>query len=106
MKHLIAALLIAPAISFAQFHTDEAAREVERCSPGLTIEQTAALVSFAYSMGPGRYCTSTVAALVKKGRIADACAILSKYIYDDWSNKSQNMVRRRNVERALCESAS
>ncbi len=104
MKHLIAALLLAPTLAHAQFHTDAAAREVESCSPAtLTPEQAGALVSFAHSRGEGGYCKTTMALFVRTGRMRDACALLTAYVLDDAGNRSDELLRRRQIERELCE---
>lgn len=106
MKHLIAAVLIAPTMALAQFHTDAALREVESCTPQtLSIETTAALVSFAYSIGPDRFCHTTVADLVNRGQIARACKLLERYAFDEWGGKTERVARRRAVERNVCEGA-
>lgn len=106
MKHLIAAVLIAPTMALAQFHTDAALREVESCTPkDLSIETTAALVSFAYSLGPDRFCHTTVASLVNRGQIASACNLMDRYVFDEWANKRTTLIRRRAIERDVCKGA-
>ncbi len=60
-----------------------------------------AIVSFAYNVGTGAYCKSSVARLLNAGQPASACDALLKW------NKAGGIVfpgltRRRQAERALC----
>jgi lysozyme len=62
----------------------------------------AALISFAYNVGPAAFCRSTVARRLNVGDMAGACAGLSAWTYAGGKEVS-GLVRRRAQERALCE---
>ena len=64
--------------------------------------QQAAFVSFAYNVGAGAFCRSTLVKKANAGDMAGACAELSKW------NKAggkvlPGLVKRRAAERAMCE---
>ena len=66
----------------------------------LTDNERAALISFTYNVGRGKLCGSTLAK--KANANQPFCAELSKWVYA--GGKVRNgLVKRRNAERALCE---
>lgn len=77
---------------------------VLECTPSLAgrTDALAAAVSFAYNVGVSAYCTSTMAARVREGDLAGACAQLSRWVYAK-GKKLTGLVKRRAAERALCE---
>lgn len=82
----------------------EHADGVLRCTPGLRGQTypLAAASSFAYNVGVGAYCKSTMARKFNAGDIAGGCAELSR-----WTRAGgqvlPGLVKRRAVERAICE---
>lgn len=82
----------------------EHAEGVLRCTPALRGKTLplAAASSFAYNVGVGAYCRSTMARKFNAGNIAGGCAELSK-----WTKAGgkvlPGLVKRRAVERAMCE---
>lgn len=62
----------------------------------------AATLSFAYNVGPGAFCGSTMARKLKAGDIPGACAELSRWTYAG-GKQLPGLVKRRTVERAMCE---
>jgi lysozyme len=82
---------------------------VERCQPGLPEPVHAAFADAVYNMGPTIACNtsaSTAARMLKAGDLAGACAQLPRW------NKARiagalvelpGLTKRRNAERALCE---
>lgn len=69
----------------------------------LPAETHAALISFAYNVGPDAFCRSTVARRLNVGDLAGACTGLSAWTYAG-GRQVKGLVRRRAEERALCES--
>jgi len=68
----------------------------------LTDAQKAALISFAYNVGPGNFCRSTLVKKANAGYMHLACAQLSRW--DKVGAKPvKGLARRRAAERALCE---
>lgn len=90
----------------ASLHTQLAAHAegVLRCTPRLKghDNQLTAAVSFAYNVGVGAYCKSSVARRFNAGDWRGACAEMSK-----WTKAGgkvlPGLIRRRAAERALCE---
>lgn len=80
------------------------AEPVLACTPSLAgrTHALAAAVSFAYNVGVNAYCKSTMAAKVKAGDLAGACAQLSRWVYAK-GQKLPGLVKRRAAERELCE---
>lgn len=62
----------------------------------------AATLSFAYNVGSGAFCQSTMARKLKAGDIPGACAELSRWTYAG-GKQWPGLVNRRAAERALCE---
>lgn len=62
----------------------------------------AATLSFAYNVGPGAFCGSTMARKLKAGDIPGACAELSRWTYAG-GKQLPGLVKRRTTERAMCE---
>lgn len=69
----------------------------------LTDGQKAAFVSFAYNVGNGAFCSSTLARKANSGDMAGACAELSRWTYAK-GKQLPGLVKRREVERKVCES--
>lgn len=83
----------------------QAISDVERCVPGLPVNQLAAWGSAVYNVGPSLVCnqrTSTAARMLAAGRSTEACAQLSR-----WTKAKgvelPGLVKRRAAERELCE---
>lgn len=68
----------------------------------LTQGQRAAFVSFAYNVGTGAFCNSTLAKLARAGDVMGACAQLSRWTYAG-GKQLPGLVKRRAAERAMCE---
>lgn len=64
--------------------------------------QAAALTSFAFNVGGGAMCNSTLTRLANQGRWAEACAQLGRWVYAG-KKKLPGLVKRRAAERAMCE---
>lgn len=69
----------------------------------LTDGQRAAFVSFAFNVGEGAFCGSTLARKANAGDMDGACAELSRWTYAA-GKQLPGLVRRRAAERQLCES--
>ena len=80
------------------------AQGVLRCTPQLATRtyQLAAATSFAFNVGVGAYCSSTMARLNNAGNYLAACAQLDRWVYAG-GRKLNGLVKRRKVERELCE---
>ncbi len=63
-----------------------------------------AFVSFAYNVGSGAFCGSTLARKARAGDLWGACAELSRWVYAK-GIKLPGLVKRRAEERRICESA-
>jgi lysozyme len=77
------------------------------CIPSFTAmppHRQAALISFAINLGPGAACGS-VARLLNAGRIKEACAKMTEYVFAN-GKRLQGLANRRNDpvwgERAWC----
>lgn len=68
----------------------------------LTDHQRAAFVSFAFNVGTGAFCKSTLVRKANAGDITGACAELSRWVMAD-GRELPGLVKRRAAERALCE---
>ena len=68
----------------------------------LTDGQRAAFVSFAFNVGEGAFCGSTLVRKANAGDIDGACAELSRWTYAD-GKQLPGLVKRRAAERQLCE---
>lgn len=80
------------------------AAPVQQCIPSfdtLKPNVQAALVSFAYNLGPGTLCKSAVARYVNQGKIAKACNAMMPYVRAN-GVVLRGLVNRRNAERKLC----
>ena len=80
----------------------EFSRGVSACLRVPTPDKTfVAFVSFAYNVGTGAFCSSTLARLANSGDLVGACNELPK-----WSNAGGHplpgLVTRRAEERAIC----
>ncbi|MEG0148808.1 MAG: lysozyme [Comamonas sp.] len=71
-------------------------------SQPLTDGQRAAFVSFAFNVGEGAFCGSTLVRKANAGDIDGACAELSRWTYAGGKQLS-GLVKRRVAERQLCE---
>lgn len=77
--------------------------EIDKCLTRPIPEKTrAAFISFAFNVGTGKFCASSLARKANAGDLRGACAELSKWT---WAGTRQlpGLVRRRAAERALCE---
>ena len=89
----------------------EHAESVLRCTPGLTGHSyvLAAVVSFAYNIGPAAYCDSTTAQRFNAGDWQGACRAMNESDSGrlQWATARgrvlPGLVKRRALERALCE---
>ena len=68
----------------------------------MTEGQKAAFLSFAFNVGNGAFCSSTLARKANAGDMPGACAELSRWT---WAGGKQlpGLVNRRAAERQLCE---
>lgn len=64
--------------------------------------QKAAFISFAFNVGTGAFCGSTMARKLNAGDYAGACAQLSKWTYAG-GRELPGLVKRRKIERDMCE---
>lgn len=60
-----------------------------------------ALVSFAFNVGTGAACRSTLAGFIKRQQWPQACNQLTRWVYVD-GVKNQGLENRRQRERAYC----
>lgn len=68
----------------------------------MTDGQKVAFVDFAYNVGVGAFCGSSVARRANAGDMAGACAALS--MWDKVNGRPvAGLIKRRAVERAFCE---
>ena len=68
----------------------------------LTDGQRAAFVSFAFNVGEGAFCGSTLVRKANAGDIDGACAELSRWTYAG-GKQLPGLIKRRAAERQLCE---
>ena len=68
----------------------------------LTDGQKAAFLSFAFNVGNGAFCSSTLVRKANAGDMPGACAELSKWVYAG-GKQLPGLVKRRAAERAMCE---
>ena len=68
----------------------------------LTDGQKAAFLSFAFNVGNGAFCSSTLVRKANVGDMPGACAELSKWVYAG-GKQLPGLVKRRAAERAMCE---
>jgi len=82
----------------------EHAQGVLRCAPVLEGRtwQLAAAVSFTYNVGVGAFCSSTMARKFNTQDFAGACAELDRWVRAG-GQVLPGLVKRRQVERDLCE---
>ncbi|MBO0987537.1 lysozyme [Delftia sp. SD018] len=64
--------------------------------------QKAAFLSFAFNVGNGAFCSSTLARKANAGDMPGACAELSRWTYAG-GKRLPGLVNRRAAERQLCE---
>lgn len=64
--------------------------------------QKAAFLSFAFNVGNGAFCGSTLVRKANAGDIDGACAELSRWTYAG-GKQLPGLVKRRAAERQLCE---
>lgn len=79
----------------------EFADGVEKCAPGLPDQRKAAYTSFAYNVGVGAFCKSSIVRLEREGKPEEACRVLQKYVYAG-GVQLPGLVRRRQHEMAMC----
>ena len=68
----------------------------------LTDGQRAAFVSFAFNVGEGAFCGSTLVRKADAGDFDGACAELSRWTYAG-GKQLPGLIKRRAAERQLCE---
>lgn len=80
------------------------AEGVLACTPGLKGQtyRLAAATSFAFNVGVGAYCKSSMARKFNAGDYAGACAEMSRWVYAG-GRVLPGLVSRRATERAMCE---
>lgn len=61
-----------------------------------------AFVSFAYNVGPGAFCSSTLVRKLNASDYVGACNELPRWVYGPGQVKLQGLVNRREQERRLC----
>lgn len=77
--------------------------DIAPCLPdALPTETRAAFTSFAFNVGTGAFCKSTLSRKARAGDLAGACAELSRWTKAK-GRELPGLVRRRAAERALCE---
>ena len=64
--------------------------------------QKAAFLSFAFNVGNGAFCSSTLVRKANAGDMPGACAELSRWTYAG-GKQLQGLIKRRAAERKLCE---
>ena len=64
--------------------------------------QKAAFLSFAFNVGNGAFCGSTLVRKANVGDMPGACSELSKWVYAG-GKQLPGLVKRRAAERAMCE---
>jgi len=75
---------------------------VERCVTSPVTESTkAALISFAYNVGPTAMCNSTAVKLINSGDILGGCAQLHRWVFAK-GVRFKGLENRRAAEFALC----
>lgn len=81
--------------------------ELKRCIGDVPMHQYEwdAFVSWAYNVGTGAACRSTLVKKLKERDYVGACAELSKWVYQA-GKKLNGLVNRREQERAMCEGRS
>ena len=67
----------------------------------LTDGQKAAFLSFAFNVGNGAFCKSTLARKANAGDLMGACAELSRWVIAG-GRELPGLVRRRAAEQAMC----
>jgi len=84
--------------------TAEHAAGVLRCTPGLQgrTGPLAAATSFAFNVGTGAYCRSTMARLFNAGDYVNGCNELLKWTYAG-GRQLPGLVKRRQAELAICK---
>ena len=68
----------------------------------LTDGQKAAFLSFAFNVGNGAFCKSTLVRKANAGDMLGACAELSRWVYAG-GKQLPGLVKRRAAEREMCE---
>ena len=68
----------------------------------LADNQKAAFLSFAFNVGNGAFCKSTLARKANSGDLMGACAELSRWVMAG-GRELPGLVKRRAAERQLCE---
>ena len=68
----------------------------------LADNQKAAFLSFAFNVGNGAFCKSTLARKANAGDLMGACAELSRWVIAG-GRELPGLVKRRAAERQLCE---
>lgn len=82
--------------------TRQAMQAVDHCVPGLPEGPRIAFTSLTFNVGAGAFCKSRMASLARAGRLPEACAQLSRWVYAG-GKVLPGLVRRRADERRVCE---
>ena len=76
--------------------------QVRRVKRPMNDGQKAAFLSFAFNVGNGAFCSSTLVRKANAGDMPGACAELSRWTYAG-GKQLPGLVNRRAAERKLCE---
>lgn len=79
----------------------EAEAAVKRCTPTMPAGTVPALTSFAFNVGSGNYCRSTLARKANAGDHLGACKQLYRWVYAG-GRVLPGLVHRRDAEAVSC----
>ena len=83
-------------------HVANIRKELNKCvQVPLTQNQSDAFISFAYNVGTGAFCRSTLVKKLNQKDYTGACNELTKWVYAG-GKVLPGLVKRRNEERELC----
>ena len=81
----------------------EAEKAIDKCANVPMFQhEFDAWTSFVFNVGGTNFCKSTAARLLNEGKYAEACAQMSRWVYQG-DKVLPGLVKRREEERALCE---
>ncbi|TDS90534.1 lysozyme [Rahnella sp. BIGb0236] len=77
-------------------------RRIKKCMP-VDMPQPVfdAVVSFAFNVGTGAACQSTLAFFINRQQWRNACEQLSRWVFVN-GERNRGLERRRNAERSVC----
>lgn len=81
---------------------DKHAKALDCIKSPMTDGQKAAFLSFAFNVGNGAFCGSTLVRKANAGDMQGACAELSRWTHAG-GKRLPGLVKRRAAERKLCE---